>query len=63
MWFGHAARCRASEIIRDVIDPVPPTHLNQKLDGQLKTWLTMLKKNLAQKTAPNVHGLRRWKRK
>ncbi len=25
-WFGHAARRPAGEIIRDVIDPVPPSH-------------------------------------
>ncbi len=58
-WFGRAARRPAGEIIRDVIDPVPLTHWRRKRAGQLKTWLTMLKEDLARMSVPNVYGLRR----
>ncbi len=61
-WFGHAARRPAGESIRDVIDPGPPTHGHRKRGGQLKSWLTMLKEDLARMSGPGVYGLRRWNR-
>ncbi len=61
-WFGHAARRPAGEIIRGIINPVPPSHWRHKQGGQLKTWLTMLKENLARMSGIGVYGLRRWNR-
>ncbi len=58
-WFGHAARRPAGKIIRDVIDPLAPTHWRQKRGGQLMTWLTMLKEDLVRMSGPGVYGLRR----
>ncbi len=56
-WFGHAARRPAGEIIRE-----PPVHWRKKRGGQLKTWMTTLKEDLARLSGPVVYGLRRWNR-
>ncbi len=61
-WFGHAARRPAGEIIRDAIDLVTPSHWRRKRDAQLKTWLTMLKEDLARMSGTGVYGLRRGNR-
>ena len=61
-WFGHAARRPAGEIIREVINPEPPAHWRKKRGGQLKTWLSTLKEDLARLSGPDVFGLRRWNR-
>ncbi len=62
MLLGQAARRPAGEIIRDVIDSVPPSHSRRERGGQLETWLTMLKEDLARMSGPCVYGLRRWNR-
>ncbi len=61
-WFGHAARRPAGAIIREVINPDPPAHWRKKCGGQLKTWMTTLKEDLARLSGPDVFGLRRWNR-
>ncbi len=61
-WFSHAALRPTSKIIRDVIDPVPPTPWRRKRDGQPEILLTMLKEDLAWISGPNVYGLRQWNR-
>ncbi len=59
---GHAAHRLTADIIRDVIDPVPPTHWRRTRGGQLKTCHTMLKEHLARMSIPNDYGPRRWNR-
>ncbi len=59
-WFGHAARRPAGEIIREVINPEPPVQWRKKRGGQLKTWMTTMKEDLARLSGPAVYGLRRW---
>ncbi len=59
-WFGHAARRPAGEIIREVINPEPPVHWRKRRGGQLKTWMTTMKEDLARLSEPAVNGLRRW---
>ncbi len=56
-WFGHAARRPAGEIIREVINPEPPAHWRKKRGGQLKTWMTTMKEDLARLSGPAVYGL------
>ncbi len=57
--FGHAARRPADEIIREFINPEAPVHWRKKRGGQLKTWMTTLKEDLARLSGPAVYGLRR----
>ena len=61
-WFGHAARRPGGEIIRDVLLPTPPSTWRKRAGGQMKTWATTLKADLARITGPTVVGLSRWKR-
>ncbi len=61
-WFGHAARRPAGEIFREVINPEPPAQWRKKRGGQLKTWMTTLKEDLARLSGPDVFRLRRWNR-
>ncbi len=39
--------------------PKPPAHRRKKRGGQLKTWMTTLKKDLVCVSGPDVFGLRR----
>ncbi len=61
-WCGVAARRPAGEIIREVINPEPPAHWRKKRGGQLKTWMTTMKGDLARLSGPAVYDLRRWNR-
>ncbi len=38
----------------------PPVHRRKKRGGQLKTWKTTSKEDLARLSGPAVYGLRRW---
>ncbi len=61
--FAYSLRIfAASSRIFANLDPVPPTHWRRKRGGQLKTWLTMLKEDLARMCGPGVYGFRRWNR-
>ncbi len=59
-WFGLAARRLAGEIIREAMNPEPTVHWRKKRGGQLKTWMTTLKEDLARLSGPAVYRLRRW---
>ncbi len=50
------------KIISGVITPEPPIYCRKKRDGQLKTWMTTLKDDIARLSGPAVYGLRHWNR-
>ena len=62
-WFGHALRRQSDENIHMVIDPEPPSHWKKRRGGQLRTWLSTVKKDMERLTGPTVYGIRRWNRK
>ena len=61
-WFGHVARRPEVELIRDVLLPTSPPNRRKRVGGQLKTWASKIKDDLAALSGPQVVGLRRWNR-
>ena len=63
-WFGHAAGRPEEELIHDVLPPAAPSLPNKRkrIGGQLKTWASTIKDDLAGLSGPQVLGLRRWNR-
>ena len=61
-WFGHAVRRPEGELVHDVIAPEPPATWRMRRGGQLKTWATTVKEDLALLSGPAVVGLKQWKK-
>jgi len=59
-WFGHALRRPPETLIRSIISPLPPAHWRKCCGGQMKTWLSTVKTDMARITGPDVFGLRGW---
>ena len=56
-WFGHGARRQEGELIRDVLLPISLPNWWKRVGGQLKTWASTIKDDLA---GPQEVGPRRW---
>ncbi|MDY6930075.1 MAG: reverse transcriptase family protein [Pseudomonadota bacterium] len=61
-WFGHVARRSPGELLHEAVHLTPRETWRKRLGGQLKTWTTTIKQDLALITGPQVHGLRPWNR-
>ena len=61
-WFGNAARRPEGELIRDVLLPPSLPNGRKRVSGQLKTWASTIKNDLAALSGPQVVGLRWWNR-
>ncbi len=61
-WFGHAARRREGELIKNLLLPTPPRTWRRRVGSQLMTWATMSKADLEPLSAPRVFGHARWRK-
>ena len=58
-WFGHAVRPPKGELICDVLLPTSLPNWRKRVGGQLKTWASTIKDDLAALSCPQIVGLRR----
>ncbi len=56
VWACCTTSCRRKHL--RVINPEPPAHWRKNRGGQLKTWMTTLKEDLARLSGPDDFGLR-----
>ena len=61
-WFEHAARRPEGELIRNVLLPPSLPNWRKRIGGQLRTWASTIKDDLAALSGPQVVGLRRYYR-
>ncbi len=61
-WFGHATRRPESELIKDILLPIPPRTWRRRAGGQLKTWATTTKADPEPFSEPRVFGHARWRK-
>ncbi len=55
-WFGHAARRREGELIKDLLLPTPPRTRRRQAGSLLKIWATTIKAELEPISGPRVFG-------
>ena len=61
LWsFGHTARHPEGELIRNVLLPPSLPNWRKHFGGQLRTWASTIKDDLAALSGPQLVGLRRW---
>jgi hypothetical protein len=59
-WFGHVLRRPISEISKQALAPSPCAGWRCRLGGQLKTWLSTVKKEVELLGLQSVYGVRHW---
>ncbi|MDY6929965.1 MAG: reverse transcriptase family protein [Pseudomonadota bacterium] len=61
-WLGHVLRKPPDEVVSICLHTSPCTGWKKRPGGQRKTWLDLIKEDMAKIAGPTVYGLRRWNR-
>ncbi len=61
-WFSHTASRLDSELIKDLLLPIPPRTWRRQTGGQLKAWATTINADLELLSKPRVFGHARWRK-